>query len=276
MRAIEDLTNTTSFVSNKKVIIIDELQELSGNKKAQKNLLKALEKENKETYFILLSMDDGKVDRAVKNRAVTYKLYPVDYMKIAEYLYNICSKMNVELDEAKTDILFTVAQNSGGSVRQACAYLERVIEGNIWNEAELIDILHITTDSQINDMAIKLIDANPSIFEKDITEEILQRVKLNLIDMSKLLVGAKLEQYKMNSLQGLSGYKNANLENVYGVIETLNELFNFPYINKEIIDSILIKLFLKNKHSIPVVESPKVEPEKKQEVIEEQPKRRRV
>lgn len=274
MRGIEDLTNTTSFVSNKKVIILDELQELSSNKKAQKNLLKALERENKEIYFILLSMDDGKVDKAIRNRAVTYKLYPIDYMKIAEYLYGICTKMNIELDEVKTDILFTVSQNSGGSVRQACAYLERVIEGGIWNEKELIDILHITTDSQINELAIKLIDADPSIFEKEITDEVLQRVKSNLIDLSKVLVGARLEQYRLSSLQGLIGYKNATIEKTYGVIDTLNDLFKFPYINKEIIDSVLIKLFL-NKSEVKVIPSVPVSPIPVQSV-EEQPKRRRV
>lgn len=275
MRAIEDLTNTTSFISDKKVIIIDELQELSSNKKAQKNLLKALEKENKEVYFILLSMDDGKVDKAIKNRSVTYKLYPIDYFKIAEYLYKICEQMELTLSEDQTNILFTVAQNSGGSVRQACSYLERVIAGNIWSEEELVSILHITTESQINDYAIMLIDKNPLIFESEISEEIIQRVKTNLIDLAKILTGAKIEAYRHNLLKGLVGYKNASLSKVHSIIETLNELFKFPYVNKEIIDSILIKLFVNEPTKI-VSEPQRVTTQVETSQTEEVPKRRRV
>ena len=172
MRYIEELSSSTSFVSDKKVIIIDEFQELNSNKKAQKNLLKALEKEIKDLYFILLSMDDSKVDKSIKNRSVTYKLYPIEYSKIAEYLYNICSFEKLELNENQTDILFTIAENSNGSVRQACAYLERVIQGSLWDRESLEETLHFVNDNTINDLCLKIVNQDVSLFENEITEEV--------------------------------------------------------------------------------------------------------
>ena len=269
MRDIEELTTTTSWISNKIVIILDELQELNSNKKAQKNLLKALEKVNKEVYFILLSMDDSKVDKAIKSRSITFKLYSVDPMIIGEYLYNICVDKGLEIDENKSDILITVAQNSGGSVRQGCSYLERVISGNLWNQEELIKALHFVNNVAINNICLHLIDSNPELFDIEITEETIDKVKTNLIRLSKHQVGAKLSPYEKSQLEGLIGYKNATIERLLFIIETLNELFRFPYVNKEIIDSTLIKLFMQKKEKTIFKESlPEVIPQ-------EEPKRRR-
>lgn len=269
MRYIEDLTNTSSFISDKKVIIIDEFQELNSNKKAQKNLLKVLEKESKDLYFILLSMDDSKVDKSIKNRSVTYKLYPVDYSKIAEYLYNICSHEKIELNESQTDILFTIAENSGGSVRQACSYLERVIQGSLWDKKSLEETLHFVNDNTINELCLKIINQDPILFENDITEEVLQKIKTTFIDLLKFMIGVNLEPYRKKLLDGIIGYKKLKTDNVSFIIDTLNETFKFPYLNKEIIDSILIKLFI-NKQENQVTQEQVVP-----QLNQEQPKRRR-
>lgn len=273
MRYIEDLTNTSSFISDKKVIIIDEFQELNSNKKAQKNLLKVLEKESKDLYFILLSMDDSKVDKSIKNRSVTYKLYPVDYSKIAEYLYTICSYEKIELNELQTDILFTIAENSGGSVRQACSYLERVIQGSLWDKKSLEETLHFVNDNTINELCLKIINQDPTLFESDISEEVLQKIKSTFIDLLKFMIGVNLEPYKKKLLDGIIGYKKLKTDNVSFIIDTLNETFKFPYLNKEIIDSILIKLFINklNNQENQVTQVQEVSPQLNQE----QPKRRR-
>jgi DNA polymerase-3 subunit gamma/tau len=267
MRYIEELSTSTSFVSDKKVIIIDEFQELNSNKKAQKNLLKALEKESKDLYFILLSMDDSKVDRSIKNRSVTYKLYPIEYSKIAEYLYNICSLEKIELDESKTDILFTIAENSNGSVRQSCAYLERVIQGSLWDKESLEQTLHFVNNNTVNELCLKIINQDPTLFENEINEEVLQKIKTTFIDLFKSIIGYNLEPYKKKLLEGLLGYKKINTEKLNYIIDTLNETFKYPYLNKEIIDSILIKLFL-NKEQVSITKN-------EIQVENEQPKKRR-
>jgi len=273
MRYIEELSMTTSFISDKKVIIIDEFQELNSNKKAQKNLLKALEKEIKNIYFILLSMDDSKVDKSIKNRSVQYKLYPIEYSKIAEYLYNVCVNEKIELNESQTDILFTIAENSGGSVRQACSYLERVIQGSLWDRKSLEEALHFVNDQTINDLCLKIINQDSTLFETDITEEVIQKIKFNIIELLKYNVGAKLDPYRKKLLEGLIGYKKATNDRLIFILDTLNEIFKYPYLNKEIIDSILIKLFI-NKNVDEVIQNEIVQ-NNNENTIQEKPKRRR-
>lgn len=275
MRYIEDLTNTTSFVSDKKVIIIDEFQELNNNKKAQKNLLKALEKESKDLYFILLSMDDSKVDKSIKNRSVLYKLYPIEYSKIAEYLYGICSKENISLSEDQISILFTIAENSGGSVRQACAYLERVIQGSLWDKKSLEETLHFVNDNTINELCLKIINQDVTLFETEISEEVLQKIKTNFIDLLKYNLGVPLNQYRKTILNDLIGYKKATIDKLKFIIETLNETFNFPYLNKEIIDFIIIKLFIKKHFNSETSISETVLQNTSSTINQDQPKRRR-
>lgn len=257
MRDIDELTSMSSWVSEKKVIIIDELQELSGNKKAMKNILKSLEKKSDDLHFILLSMDDSKVDKAIKNRSITYKLYPVDSMIIGEYLYNLCSSKGIVLNEEQAAVLITIAENSFGSVRQACSYLERVISGNIWSEAELKTVLHFTNYSDINNVLKLLIDSDPQVFLLPLEEEILQKVRSNAVKLAKSLIGTNLSGWEKSQLEGVLGYKPATLERVYEVIEILNDTFKFPYLNKEIIESIIIKLFLNSKSKTVLMESNK-------------------
>lgn len=281
MRSIEDLTQTTSFVSDKKIFILDELQELSNNRKAMKNILKILEKPNPDIYFILLTMDETKIDKAVKNRSVVYKLYPVDYSKIAEYLYNICLKLNIEMTEEMADILFLISENSGGSVRQACAYLERVVEGGLWTKELLEEVLHFVNDKSIVDLCLKIINKDFQLFESQINEEILGRIKYTFVELAKYLCGYNMESWKKKQLEGLIGYKPATLNVVMSVINVLNDIYKFPFLNQEIIDSILLKLFVLEQSQTIVVtqESPKIISNEIKEVVfdsQETPKRRRV
>lgn len=268
MRYIEELTQTTSFISDKKVIIIDEFQELSSNKKAQKNLLKALERELSDVYFILLSMDDSKVDKSIKNRSVTYKLYPVDYTKIAGYLYGICESKKISLTQDQINILFSISENSGGSVRQACAYLERVIEGNIWDKESLEKILHIVNDDTVSVLCLKLISADTSLFNSSVTEEILQKVRYQLVELAKFTLGVELDSYKKNQISKLIGYKKATLPRLKFLINGLNSMFSYPYLNQEIIDTILLNLYIGSEQAI--------ENQILETSSDESPKRRRI
>jgi hypothetical protein len=73
--------------------------------------------------------------------------------------------------------------------------------------------------------------------------------------------------------------KKLNVENLSFIIETLNETFKYPYLNKEIIDSILIKLFL-NKNFVETNKESELKVDQetsitKNEVSQEQTKRRR-
>jgi DNA polymerase III gamma/tau subunit len=251
MRYIEDLTNATSFISDKKIIIIDEFQELSSNKKAQKNLLKVLERESKDLYFILLSMDDSKVDKSIKNRSVMYKLYSVDFYEIAKYLYSVCEKEKLSLSEEQANLLFTIAENSGGSVRQACAYLDRVIESNLWTKDLLQEALRFESNETISNMCLMLIDNNPEIFKSGINEENIQKIRLYLVELCKYMLGVELDAYRKSQISKLIGYKNLTLSKLKTLINGLNAVYNYSYLNQEIIDTVLLNIFIQFHEGLP-------------------------
>ena len=276
MRYIEDLTNATSFISDKKIIIIDEFQELSSNKKAQKNLLKVLERESKDLYFILLSMDDSKVDKSIKNRSVMYKLYSVDFYEIAKYLYSVCEKEKLSLSEEQANLLFTIAENSGGSVRQACAYLDRVIESNLWTKDLLQEALRFESNETISNMCLMLIDNNPEIFKSGINEENIQKIRLYLVELCKYMLGVELDAYRKSQISKLIGYKNLTLSKLKTLINGLNAVYSYPFLNQEIIDTVLLNIFIQFHEglssSVSTVNNsvPQATPS-----VEETPKRRR-
>lgn len=132
---IEDLLGTAPLYDPKKVVIIDEAQELT---KAGKGVtLKLLEKKRKNVHLILCTMNIDAFDKAVKSRGQQYKFKPVSSSDIASYLFNVIQSVG-KLESIPEDFLqkglFTIAENSAGSVRQAVQCLERVLNSEIYTE----------------------------------------------------------------------------------------------------------------------------------------------
>lgn len=271
VRDIENLTNTQSFVTDKTIIMIDELQELAGNKKASKVLLKLLERKNSDLHFILMTMDSAKLDKAILNRCTSFKLRPIKSDVIADNLIQILEKENFEVKtEEQANVVFAIAEASGGSVRQSISYLERFIEGNIQTEKELLEVLNITTTSTTNELCLKLIDKDASIFKIELTQEILDSIRRNISTLFQALIGVELEVWQKNNIQGLLGYKKATKEGLLEILEVLDMTFKYPYLNREIINTILFRLFVKSQP-----EKVLLKEEIKPEVSLNEPKRRR-
>lgn len=275
VRDIENLTNTQSFVTDKTIIMIDELQELAGNKKASKVLLKLLERKNSDLHFILMTMDSVKLDKAILNRCTSFKLKPVKSEVIADNLISILEKENFEVKtEEQANVIFAIAEASGGSVRQAISYLERFIEGNIQNEKELLEVLNITTTNTTNELCLKLIDKDPTIFKIELTQEVLDSIRRNISLLFQALIGVQLEVWQKNNINGILGYKKATKEGLLEILEVLDMTFKYPYLNREIINTILFRLFVKPIQSEKVMLKEEVKVEHKTIPLE-QPRRRR-
>lgn len=270
MRKIEELTETVSWVSKNTIIIIDEFQELYANAKAQKNLLKSLEKPSNNVYFILLSMDDAKVDNSIKNRSVQYKLYPLNYETISNYLYEITKEMKIEIDEEKANVLLAIAENSQGSMRQACSHLERVIEGNIWTNQEVLNALNIPTYEDIKSIIVKIIDLDMEVFEEEITKETFEKINSLLILSCRKLLGSKLKNWQLNQIEGIYNLKNVSLEKFMKIMEHINKVLLLPYINNQVKDSILVNLFYDLKKQKEISDNIEIFKLNKEEFIQKQ------
>lgn len=138
-KLVQDAEMKSFSQAKAKVFVIDEIQEMTKAKAALNNLLKPLEKEYKNVYFILGTMSPKDVPTSIKNRCATYDLKPIAIDEISKQLYSICNKENIKIDtEEKANVLITIADNSYGSMRTAVSYLERVIDSELWTVSEVI------------------------------------------------------------------------------------------------------------------------------------------
>src|SRR5262249_21670926 len=100
-------------------LILDEVHSVSSN--AFQALLKHLEEPPEHAYFSLCTTDPEKVPGTIKSRCHSYALKPVPADVIRDHLIKIAEiEPEVQVTE---DVIDLIAEESGGSVRQALVYL---------------------------------------------------------------------------------------------------------------------------------------------------------
>ena len=162
---IAELENTLMLAprfDGKKVIIIDEAQALS--KVAKGATLTLLEKQRKDTYIILCTMDIDSFDKAVRSRGPNYRFKSPSSTEIAEYLLNYTEKLDLSTDDSMEEFytkgLFTIAENCDGSVRTALQNFERCITGEFFTVAEIEREFNIISNDKLADLIKMLCDHN--------------------------------------------------------------------------------------------------------------------
>jgi len=265
MRAIEEqATKKVLGQSQKKVIVIDELQELGSNRKAMKNILKILEKPLKNTFFILGTMEEWRVDKSIKNRSVPYRLHDLDTKTILDYLIYVCDKEKVIIDTPdKANVLVALANYSNGSMRTAVSLLERVVYSEIWNPEDALKELGILTDDKLISIVNGILTGDVSVLENKITEDLLDRINDILNTYFKVLSGLKNTNFVYRD--NLQGITKVSIETVTYTISKLNELMKFIYLKPNLIEFVILDIINNNKIK-----------QIKEEKFDEIPKRRRI
>ncbi len=164
---IQNIVNTCPMYDKNQIIIIDEAQELS--KAGKGATLKLLEKKRKNTYFILCTMNEKALDRAIKSRGQTYLFRPVDSILISNYLYKVLSAeklINDIPEEFFTKGIFIIAENANGSVREGLQLLERVIYGKYYTEEAISKELGLLSYSTSVELLFDLLDKKVDFFKK--------------------------------------------------------------------------------------------------------------
>ena len=247
-REIAENADIKTFSNAKaKVFILDELQELKKAQAALNNLLKPIEKDYKNVYFILGTMADTKdIPKAIVNRCTTYKLKPITMEDISKNLYTICNKENIKVDtEEKVNVLLTIAENSYGSMRQAISYLERVIYSELWTVKEVIQELEIISNSDLIKSINNLFKGKPEAFNIQYSVDLKDKLRYMLGTMYKSLSGIEVPVWQVQQLQGID--KTITVDKVEYALNKLFELNKYPYVNQEIIDYIMVDIFNYNK-----------------------------
>ena len=155
---LENLLMLAPRYDGKKVVIIDEAQALS--KVAKGATLTLLEKQRKDTYIILCTMDIESFDKAVKSRGPNYKFKSPTSTEIAEYLLSYTEKLNVPADDSMEEFyskgLFILAENCEGSIRTALQNFERCITGEFFTVEEIEHEFNLISTDKLSDLICRL------------------------------------------------------------------------------------------------------------------------
>ena len=234
-REIKEMVERKPFGKyNKRIFIIDEIQEFSKNKAALNDLLKILEKTYSNAHFLFATSDMTKVPITIKRRSLFYKLNSLSFQDITRYLEYICKSENVKIDNVeKANTLIAIAQNSNGSMGLAANYLMRVIYSELWNKDELLKELDIISDTDAIVIINYILEGNVKAFEYKIDEEVLKKIKYLLMLYYKKINGVELNGWQLGQVKEIvCDDKNK----IFIILEKLNELSNYPYIYPDLIE----------------------------------------
>ena len=135
IEAIRNVVHRASFralgSSDIKAIIVDECHALSAA--AWKALLKPIEEPPKHVYWMFCSTEPAKIPATIKTRCISYVLEPLSEELLLEL---ICKVADAEGFTSPDAVLECIAENSGGSPRQALVYLEACQHCQSRTEAE--------------------------------------------------------------------------------------------------------------------------------------------
>jgi DNA polymerase III gamma/tau subunit len=124
----------------RRAVIVDECHMLSKN--AWASLLKDTEDVPGHLYWFFCTSEASKVPAAIKGRSACMDLRAVDPHELAGLLEDICEK---EGYDTPTGILDLIASESGGSPRQAIAYLDVARECTSKAEASVLMQTHASS-----------------------------------------------------------------------------------------------------------------------------------
>jgi len=212
-----------------KVFILDEFQSL-GNKNTKSKTNNLLEKVRKHVYFILCARDSSTIPNDLLQRCQIYNFYSISKKIISDYL----CKLVID-DESIPEIfyqegLFTIAENSNGSIRQALQFLERCLEGKLFSSKQIEQELGFISEEKEMNILISLLDAKKEILW-DLSN--LKDLETFYYRTKKILISANIYKFTKRVDQN---WKKDNAETLIKSHNLINLLkcYNFDYsFNKE-------------------------------------------
>ncbi len=246
LRNLEEKANRKILgKQNKKIFMIDELQELP-SVRTQKSILKILEKSNDNVYWILGTMQLSRIDSAIKNRSLVYNLN-LTIPDIRNYLVSILKKENIEATPELAKMVVAITNNCNNSMRTAISFLERVVYSGITDENSLYQELGIVSEERLVDFINGIFKADINILQIKPDQSMLDQIKQKLILLFEFYNGMTLNEWQKGQLKGIEKVDSKILETI---ISILNELTVYPYLNQSMIEFQIVKCILKVKENV--------------------------
>ena len=204
--ALEDVVSTKSLFGGKKVIIIDEAQELSRHSKGA--TLKLLEKKREDVCIILCTMNPEAFDKSIRSRGQYYQFKSPSSADIAAYLFSLVEREGIEVPDAFLEHgIFTISENCEGSVRMAVQTLERCLSAELYSSEDIQkEFGYISSDSLFN-IVKALLERKTEVFQMiqdfDLKDFFYQSNKLLADCLVYLRTGYVDVQWKKDSYENL-------------------------------------------------------------------------
>lgn len=113
------------LMGSKRVFVLDEVQILSGNNRAQQALLKVLEDCPTHVQFFLATTDPKKLLPAIRGRCVDVALKPIKEKELAALVGRIAEAEKLEMDNEVVDRIVALAD---GAARNAVKALQKIAD----------------------------------------------------------------------------------------------------------------------------------------------------
>jgi DNA polymerase III delta prime subunit len=164
---LEETISSASMFGGKRILIVDEAQELS---KTSKGItLKLLEKKRQDAYIILCTMNPDAFDKSVRSRGLYYQFRSPSSYDIAEYLFKLTEEFGKDKDIPDSfyqEGLITIAENCEGSVRMAVQNLERCLVGELFTIETIHEAFGFASNTKLLGWVTQILNRNTDIFKE--------------------------------------------------------------------------------------------------------------
>jgi DNA polymerase III subunit gamma/tau len=199
------LASIAPFYNKNNIFIIEESDQLSIQ--AKNSLLKVLETPYKNTYFILLSMYPTGLPAAIQSRCQVknFKYFkPYDILLALQNFLKFLKKWDIpEIPKSfYLEVLPAIADASQGSLREAIRLLETCLTSDYYTKEQILDSLGLVSEASINEIIIKLLNRDFSIFQDFDNIDIKEFFNLGYYTLSNAA------QYKLTHTTSNEYYEN--------------------------------------------------------------------
>jgi len=162
---LESVVSSSSlFPGQKTVLILEEAQQLA-SAGARGALLKLLEKPRNDVHFILLTMDEKKFDKAIRDRCQVYRFKKLSDTEISDYIFSILEEEDPDEKIPETfinEVIPVLVQDAQGSLRKALEDFERCLYSEIYTKEEAISELGLTDEKTLYEILSLIIKKDPN------------------------------------------------------------------------------------------------------------------
>ena len=261
LNAMETDMESPSFISHYKVFIINEIQALIQNKQAQRRFLTMLEDFNENVIFILTTMEPDKLDPALLDRGICYRLKPHETKTIVDAYIDILEEHTdlKEPTDEQVKMFVSLADAAEGSMRRAIRYLDSVLDADIWTIEQARELLDIVFAEDIEDFLSNLLDRKPDVFKTKLgnADLIIRSRKILAAAVRAVMLGDDATPFdKYESKDYSLRYDKAKL---LSALSILNQLYKYPYISHEVVTELIATSLISHSLTPPAPERVKIQ-----------------